>query len=158
MGFIAFDPLCARIPRCHFSRRGKQEYSVVSYLVYEETKDRFVIEVVPTAFNCRHGLQMIVQTNRGWQFRIKDGAFASDGPDAGTFRRTSIVLLCHHALISTNGVVPGWSATRNLAQEGMRLSRVSVSARAGRGEAGNVRPCSSFLCHLPREKEFECRR
>jgi hypothetical protein len=34
-------------------------------LVYEETKHRFVIEIVPAAFNCRHGLQMIVQTNRG---------------------------------------------------------------------------------------------
>jgi hypothetical protein len=30
-------------------------------LVYEETKHRFVIEIVPAAFNCRHGLQIIVQ-------------------------------------------------------------------------------------------------
>jgi hypothetical protein len=32
------------------------------------------------------------------------------------------------------------------------------SARAGRGEAGNARPCWSFPYHLPREKEFACRK
>src|ERR1700676_2992453 len=68
MVFIAFDPLCARIPRCHLSRRRKQEYSVVSYLVYEETKDRFLIEIVARALNCRHGLHN--DRANEWQFRM----------------------------------------------------------------------------------------
>src|SRR6266566_5868881 len=56
MGFVAFDPLCSRIPRCYFSRWSQQEYSVVSDLIYEETKHRFVIEIVRAAFDCGHGL------------------------------------------------------------------------------------------------------
>src|SRR5438552_10467092 len=61
MGFIAFDPLCTWIPRCYFSRWSQQEYSVVGDLIYEETKHRFVIEIVPAAFNCGHGLPIIVE-------------------------------------------------------------------------------------------------
>jgi hypothetical protein len=46
----------------------------------------------------------------------------------------------------------------NLAPKGVRCRALASSAREGPDEAGNVRPCSSFLCHLLREKEFECRR
>jgi hypothetical protein len=68
MGLIALDPLCSRIPRCHLSRRRKQEYSVVSYLVYEETKYRFVIEIFPAAFDCGHGPPIIVERTKGSNF------------------------------------------------------------------------------------------